>query len=81
MPLFLGVHRLRKATRPRDIKNAWRTYRKSCRDLRLKALSLTYSLDDGVGYCLTKAPSRGHVRRAHRKVDVPLKKIIEVKKI
>jgi hypothetical protein len=49
--------------------------------MRLKALSLTYNLDEGVGYCLTKAPSRGHVRRAHRTVRVPLKQIIEVKRM
>lgn len=81
MPLFLGVHRFGKTMRPQDVKAAWRTYRKSCRDMRLKALSLTYSLDEGVGYCLTKAPSKGHVRRAHRKVKVPLKQILEVKKM
>lgn len=47
----------------------------------LRALSLVYSLDDGVAYCQTKARSKGEVRRAHHKVGFQLKNIIEVKKM
>lgn len=81
MPIFLGVHKLPKEFKDREVRAGWRTYQKSARAMKLKPLSAVYSLTKRFAYCQTEAKTAQEVRRAHTKVEIPLEAVIEVERI
>ena len=79
MPIFIGIHKLSRGTKGNQMKNGWKKYRQACRKMRLKPISVTYSIKKRIAWCQTEAKSQSEVRKAHQNVSIPLADVIEAK--
>lgn len=67
MALYLGVHS--GINMPKDkVDGAWAKYKDSCANLDLEAHKLYYNVAEGKAFCITEAPSKEEVVKAHENI-------------
>ncbi len=81
MSLFIGVHKLPRGTKMQQMRNAWRKYSKTCKKMKLKPISVTFSIKKRMAWCQTEARSKSEVRKAHQNLSFPLADVIEAETI
>lgn len=81
MPLFLGFHKTVGPIDEERIHRGWGNYKKTALKLSLKPLYNFYNASLGIGYCITEAPSKKIVIKAHSNINMTLEEITEVKMI
>jgi len=77
--LFIGIHKLSRGAKEKQMKDGWKNYRKACKKMGLKPISVSYSTKKRIAWCQTEAKSQSEVRKAHQNVSIPLADVIEAK--
>lgn len=81
MALFLGVHKLPAGMSDQEVKDGFEKYKQSAKAAGAKPISAIYNLEKSFAYCQTEADSADQVRIAHKKAEIPLEDVVEVKKL
>ena len=81
MAEFIGVHKLLPDMKAEDVEAGYQSYKEAATKMGLKSMRAHYSMEKGVAYCETEAPSAEEVRKAHEGAAIPLEDVIEVKTI
>ena len=81
MPLFIGLHKTSGSIDEKRIPRGWANYKQTAIKLSLKPICNYYNASIGIGYCITEAPSKEDIIKAHSNINMTLEEITEVKMI
>jgi uncharacterized protein DUF4242 len=81
MPVFLGIHEMGRSGTDEEVAKAWEAYKVACEKAGCKPWKAYYNAEQGRAWCVTEAASADEVQKAHDDAQVPIKEILEVKKL
>jgi len=81
MPIYVGIHKLPDTSDEELVDKSWSKYKTSCEENGAKAIRLSYNLEKSVAHCITEAPSKEIVEKAHASMEQIPEDVFEIKTI